>query len=176
MCMMLTGLIYDVNDEIESFPVESEKNYLVATVLAFQIYGDPRGRGNYSIPYFLFFAWKLSLLALAESRKLNDSELAEEMFDSTLASLFNHKRLYRRNQLEIITAQDQVTANMQYSYEGPGNKNFNRQFEQSVDQQEYNNYNFNVKRFNKRPRRIITTAGFTKAMLVNASVTINRKH
>lgn len=97
MCMMLTGLIYDANDEIENFPIESEKNYLVALVLAFQIYGDPRGRGNYSIPYYLFFAWKLSLLSLAESRKLNDSELSEELFDATLGSLFNHRRVYRNN-------------------------------------------------------------------------------
>jgi hypothetical protein len=49
--MMLSGLIQDANDEIEMFPIESEKNYLAAMVLAFQIYGDPRGRGNYAIPY-----------------------------------------------------------------------------------------------------------------------------
>lgn len=108
MCMMLTGLLYDVSDEIENFPIESEKNYLVAMVLAFQIYGDPRGRGNYSIPYCLFFSWKLSLLALAESRKLHDSELAEEMFDATLASLYNHKKIYRRNLIDIVSAQDKA--------------------------------------------------------------------
>lgn len=88
------------------FPIESEKNYLAAMVLAFQIYGDPRGRGNYSIPYLLFFSWKLSLLALAESRKLNDSELAEEIFDATLSSLFNHKKMYRKNQIDIVAAQE----------------------------------------------------------------------
>ena len=93
--MTLTGLMYDASEEIEMFPIESEKNYLASMVLAFQIYGDPRGRGNYSIPYFLFFSWKLSLLALAENKKLNDSELAEELFDATLSSLFNHKRLYK---------------------------------------------------------------------------------
>ena len=64
-------------------------------VLAFQIFGDPRGRGNYSVPYFLFFSWKLSLLSLADGKKLVDSELAEELFDSSLSSLFNHKRFYK---------------------------------------------------------------------------------
>ena len=64
-------------------------------VLAFQIFGDPRGRGNYSVPYFLSFSWKLSLLSLADGKKLVDSELAEELFDSALSSLFNHKRFYK---------------------------------------------------------------------------------
>jgi hypothetical protein len=33
--MMLTGLMYDVSEEADLFPVESEKNYLAAMVLAF---------------------------------------------------------------------------------------------------------------------------------------------
>ena len=95
MCMTLTGLFCDGSEELDQFPIESEKNYLLAMVLAFQIFGDPRGRGNYSVPYFLFFAWKLSLLSLADGKKLVDSELAEELFDSSLSSLFNHKRFYK---------------------------------------------------------------------------------
>ena len=91
------------------FPIESEKNYLAAMVLSFQIYGDPRGRGHYGIPYQLFFSWKLSLLALAESRKLSDSELAEEIFDATLSSLFNHKRMYRKHQIDIQAAQEHAS-------------------------------------------------------------------
>jgi hypothetical protein len=35
MCMTLTGLMYDANEEMEAFPIESEKNYLAAMVLAF---------------------------------------------------------------------------------------------------------------------------------------------
>lgn len=174
MCMMLTGLIFDVNDEIESFPVESEKNYLVATVLAFQIYGDPRGRGNYSIPYQLFFAWKLSLLALAESRKLNDSELAEEMFDSTLASLYNHKRLYRNHQLEIVNAQEKAATKNEFNFELPGSKNFSHQFELEVDKLEYRKSHFNIKHFNKRTLKVITTAGFSKVTQVNARDSLMR--
>ena len=95
MCMTLTGLWQDMNEEMDQFPIESEKNYLAALIIAFQIYGDPRGRGNYSSPFCLFFAWKLSLLALADGKKTNDSELSEELFDSTLSSLFNHKRVYK---------------------------------------------------------------------------------
>jgi hypothetical protein len=59
------------------------------------MYGDPRGRGNYTHPYYLFYAWKLSLLALADNKKIVDSELAEELFDCSLHSLFNHKRIYK---------------------------------------------------------------------------------
>ena len=63
LCMMLTGVWQDLNEEMDQFPIESEKNFLAALIIAFQIYGDPRGRGNYSVPYYLYFTWKLSLLA-----------------------------------------------------------------------------------------------------------------
>jgi hypothetical protein len=95
MSMTLMGVWQDMNEEIEQFPIESEKHYIAALITAFQIYGDPRGRGNYSVPFYLFFAWKLSLLSLADGKKINDSELSEELFDSTLISLFNHKRMYK---------------------------------------------------------------------------------
>jgi hypothetical protein len=36
------------------------------------------------MPYSLFLSWKLSLLSLAEDKKLHDSEFAEELFDATL--------------------------------------------------------------------------------------------
>ena len=108
MCMTLTGLFCDSSEELDQFPIESEKNYLLAMVLGFQIFGDPRGRGNYSIPYFLFFAWKLSLLSLADGKKLVDSELAEELFDSALSSLFNHKRFYKTQHIELMAAQEQA--------------------------------------------------------------------
>ena len=104
MCMTLTGIFEDMNEEIDQFPIESEKNYIAAMIIAFQIYGDPRGRGNYSIPYYLFFAWKLSLLSLADGKKSNDNELSEELMDSALASLFNHKRMYKNSQLELVAA------------------------------------------------------------------------
>ena len=97
MCMTLTGLFQDLTEEIDAFPIESEKNYIAALIIAFQIYGDPRGRGNYSVPLYLFYAWKLSILSHADGKKTNDTELAEELFDSTLASLFNHKRMYKSN-------------------------------------------------------------------------------
>jgi len=43
----------------------------------------------------LLSSWKLSLLALADSKKLHDSECAEEFFDATLSTLYNHKRFYK---------------------------------------------------------------------------------
>jgi len=95
MCQMLTGLFTDASDEQEQFPLESEKNYCAALICLIQVYGDPRGRGNYTSPYALLFSWKLSQLALAESRKLADSEFAEEIFDASLSSLYNHRRKYK---------------------------------------------------------------------------------
>ena len=74
--------------------MEAEKSYLTATICLLQLYGDPRGRGNIGIPINLFLSWKLSLLSLAEDKKLHDSEVAEEVFDATLRCLFNHKKLY----------------------------------------------------------------------------------
>jgi len=59
------------------------------------MYGDPRGRGNITIPYSLYLSWKLSLISLAEDKKLHDSEFAEELFDSSLKCLSNHKKAYR---------------------------------------------------------------------------------
>jgi hypothetical protein len=59
------------------------------------LYGDPRGRGNIGTPYILYLSWKLSLLSLAEDKKLHDSEFAEEIFDACLKTLHNHKKSYR---------------------------------------------------------------------------------
>jgi hypothetical protein len=66
----------------------------------FQLYGDPRGRGNFSVPYNLFLSWKLSLLSLAEDKKVHDSEFAEELFDATLMCLSNHKSVFKEQQLQ----------------------------------------------------------------------------
>ena len=35
MCMTLTGLFCDSSEELDQFPIESEKNYLLAMVLGF---------------------------------------------------------------------------------------------------------------------------------------------
>ena len=65
----------------------------------FLLYGDPRGRGNIGIPYTLLVSWKLSLLALTEDKKVHDSEFAEEIFDASMRGLFNHRRLYKEQQM-----------------------------------------------------------------------------
>ena len=46
------------------------------------------------------------MLALADGKKSNDSELSEELFDSALTSLFNHKRVYKSLSLEHVAAQE----------------------------------------------------------------------
>ena len=48
------------------------------------------------------------MLSLADGKKLVDSELAEELFDSALSSLFNHKRFYKTQNIELIAAQEQA--------------------------------------------------------------------
>jgi hypothetical protein len=44
----------------------------------------------------------LSLLSLAEDKKLHDSEFAEELFDATLKSLPNHKLTFKESQLQTF--------------------------------------------------------------------------
>jgi len=75
--------------------VESEKQYLQALMFLFKQYGDPRGRGNAAVPYSLLLSWKLSVLPMIQDKKIHDSEYAEELFDATLFSLFNHKKHFR---------------------------------------------------------------------------------
>ena len=63
----------------------------------FNLYGDPRGRGNYSVPYFLFLSWKLALLGLTiDNKKVHDAEFSEEIFDSALVNLTNHQADFRK--------------------------------------------------------------------------------
>ena len=83
LIQILTGMFFEDKRE----QLEAEKSYLTAMICAFQLHGDPRGRGNSTMPYSLFISWKLSLLALAEDKKLHDSEFAEELFDATLSGL-----------------------------------------------------------------------------------------
>lgn len=166
-----------MNEEMDQFPIESEKNYLAALIIAFQIYGDPRGRGNYSSPFCLFFAWKLSLLALADGKKTNDSELSEELFDSTLASLFNHKRVYKSLQLELVAAQEQAHGGSGLSqnpsqgslpaYNNVSNSTFIRngqmlQFELNMDHQDIVNNQFDFKKYKRRQQNVVTAGGFVK--------------
>lgn len=91
---MLTGMYFE--EKRDQLPVEAEKSYLTAMICLFMTQGDPRGRGNHGMPpYALFLAWKLSLIPLAEDKKLHDSEFAEELFDATLKSLMNHRIAYK---------------------------------------------------------------------------------
>lgn len=178
MCMTLTGLFCDGSEELDQFPIESEKNYLLAMVLAFQIFGDPRGRGNYSVPYFLFFSWKLSLLSLADGKKLVDSELAEELFDSSLSSLFNHKRFYKTQQIELMAAQEQAHgSNARNDVNNSLNMSGVRQkssqslyFELAMEQQELRNHHFNVKKYRKRPKNVMTAGGFVKVSTPTSAI------
>ena len=62
-----------------------------------------------------------------------DSELSEELFDSALVSLYNHKSLYKGNQLELASAQEQAhssgltqvpsSGNLQPAYQVPAGLN-----------------------------------------------------
>jgi len=99
MSQVICALSFEqvVDDTI--FPIESEKNYLTALICLFHLIGDPRGRGNHSVAIMLLITWKLSILSLCtENRKVHDSEFAEELFDSALFNLHNHKALFREHQ------------------------------------------------------------------------------
>lgn len=97
MIQIITGLYFE--EKRDQTAIEAEKSYLTAMICFFQLYGDPRGRGNFSVPYNLFLSWKLSLLSLSEDKKVHDSEFAEELFDATLRCLSNHKSVFREQQL-----------------------------------------------------------------------------
>ena len=99
MSQIICGLSYEQANDDSIFPIESEKCYLTALLCLFQIFGDPRGRGNFSAPYMLFVTWKLGLLPISvENRKVYDAEFSEELFDSTLCNLINHRASFRKHQ------------------------------------------------------------------------------
>lgn len=93
MIQIITGMYFE--EKREQIPMEAERSYLTAMMCVLQVYGDPRGRGNFTIPYSLFLSWKLGLLSSAEEKKLHDSEFCEELFDASLKCLFNHKKNYK---------------------------------------------------------------------------------
>lgn len=65
-------------------------------ICMFHLIGDPRGRGNLSLPLMLLSTWKLGILSLCtENRKIHDSEFSEELFDAVLHNLTNHKQMFR---------------------------------------------------------------------------------
>ena len=102
LIQILTGMYFE--DKKDQMPLEAEKSYLTALMCMFQVYGDPRGRGNSTMPpYALYLSWKLSLLSLAEDKKVHDSEFAEELFDASLRCMPNHKRLYKDQQLQMAS-------------------------------------------------------------------------
>ena len=64
----------------------SEKEYLTSLIHYLPLYGDPRGRGNYSTQYVNIILWKLSLIA-HHYKKPIDAEFSEEMLDAVLLNL-----------------------------------------------------------------------------------------
>jgi len=80
-----TGIIFGMTSQIDS-----EKGYILALKGIHQLYGDPRGRGTYAMPWELLLTWKLAILSHADNRT-HDSELAEELFDSIIYGLKTNK-------------------------------------------------------------------------------------
>jgi hypothetical protein len=72
--------------EEDSFLWETEKEYLSSFMYYLQIYGDPRGRGNYASKFSLMLMWKLSMIA-HYFKKSMDAEFTEEIFDACLFCL-----------------------------------------------------------------------------------------
>ena len=87
---------------VENFPkIEQEKAYLSSLVCLLKLYGDPRGRGNFATPISLLLSWKLSILPMVQDRKIHDSEYAEELYDASLLSLYNHRKHFREHQAHL---------------------------------------------------------------------------
>jgi hypothetical protein len=94
--MIITAMWQESCPEVEL--VDAEKSYIAAMISLLNFMGDPRGRGNSGQPIMMFLAWKLQLLALS-GRKMQDSELAEEIFDACLSDCTSHKKQFK-NQVE----------------------------------------------------------------------------
>jgi hypothetical protein len=62
-------------------------------VAIFSHLGDPRGRGNYCMPYSLFLSWRLSILAVQEEKKYHNAEFSEELLEAAIKTLSNHQRV-----------------------------------------------------------------------------------
>ena len=94
--MLITAMWSENCLELEL--IDSEKSYIAAMICLFHFLGDPRGRGNSGQPIMMLLSWKLQLLALS-GKKMQDSELAEEIFDAVLSNCTSHKKQFK-NQVE----------------------------------------------------------------------------
>ena len=157
---ILTGMFFE--EKRDTVQVEAEKSYLTAMICLFQIHGDPRGRGNFTMPYSLFLSWKLSLLSLAEDKKLHDSEFAEELFDATLQSLLNHKKCFREQQLAMFGegANKKENSGSQLPTEvmqsnGPDKT----KFEQDQEKNERQKLKFDLKKYKFKPFNVTYASG-----------------
>jgi hypothetical protein len=55
----------------------------------------------------MLIAWKLQLLALS-GKKMQDSELAEEIFDACLTNCTSHKKSFKNQVEQVVLAQEQA--------------------------------------------------------------------
>jgi len=92
LIMMITAMWQESCPEVEL--IDAEKSYIAAMICLFNFIGDPRGRGNTGQPLMMLLAWKLQLLAMS-GKKMQDSELAEEIFDACLSSCTSHKKQFK---------------------------------------------------------------------------------
>ncbi|KAL4472690.1 hypothetical protein ABPG74_018639 [Tetrahymena malaccensis] len=66
--------------------LECEQSYMMALLAIHKLYGDPRGRGSTVVPWELFIAWRLSIIARLQGKK-HDAEYVEELYDSIQFSM-----------------------------------------------------------------------------------------
>lgn len=67
---------------------ESEQLYITSLVAMTRLMGDPRGRGNYGVPWQLLVSLKISQIC-RESQRFTDAYVADEHFDSIFYSSSN---------------------------------------------------------------------------------------
>ena len=135
----------------------------------FYLYGDPKGRGNFTLPYSLFLSWKLSLLSLAEDKKLHDSEFAEELFDASMRCLLNHKIAYKDQQSSTYHG-----ANMPQSKQSNNNSSLptevmgtmqayeKSKFDIEQEKLELRRLRFEIKKYRNKPFNVTYASGLYK--------------
>jgi hypothetical protein len=180
---ILTGLYFE--EKRDQLSIEAEKSYLTAMICIFQLYGDPRGRGNFTMPYSVFLSWKLSLLSLSEDKKLHDSEFAEELFDASMGCLQNHKLVYREHQL-INAASANMLASQKMSNNSSSlptevmamqqtNQQDKSKFELDQEKYEAKRARFDIKKYRTKPFNVTYASGMQRSSVKN-NLVIKRKH
>ena len=133
----------------------------------------------------------MSLLSLAEDKKLHDSEFAEELFDATLKSLPNHKLTFKENQLQTFGSANNAqqkpppSSSLPTEVMSPSNLREKTKFEIEQELLESQKNKFDIKKYKNKPFNLTYASGMYKSnpqaskatqAAMNVYVTVNHHY